>query len=134
MNKLEEKGRFKNTIFLKLSPQEVLDSLHALTIYKDYIVPKKYKALINAQLENINNQLSAQGINIYESSESSESEFGLGDICYINDIKDSMAVPVKKCIILGASEIENFIKIVYIENNDFKIDEVPVTMLSKIIK
>ena len=118
---IQDKGRFKNTIYFQFSPQEVLNCLEALHIYREYFLPKKYQGLIDYQVNNINEQLAIQGINLYISDE--ESTFKIGDICYITDSN-------QQCIIIGASKTENFINVAVFDN-EFKILDIPITLLSK---
>lgn len=119
--KLEDKGRFKNTIYFQFSPQEVLNCLEALTVYNKYFLPKKYQGLINYQLHNMNEQLDMQGIHLYISND--DSTFKIGDICYIIDSN-------QQCIIIGASETENFVNVA-IYNNEFEILDIPIALLVK---
>lgn len=124
-------SRFKDDIFIQFSPQEILNCLEALTVYKDYMLPKQYKFLIDNQIEHINNQLSVQGINLYVSKETYS--FKLGEMCYINDFNFAdNKIKQQQCIVIGTSDTEDFIKVAIIDNDEFKIIEVPIIILSKI--
>jgi len=107
-------------VFLEQNAQDILNIIEALQFYKDNVIKPKYKNLIDIQLKEIAQQLKIQKINILFNND--EKKFNFGDIIQYNN---------NEAIIVGMSNEDNFIKISIIEDNKFKIIEVPICLIEK---
>ena len=105
-------------IFLEQSSQNILNIIEALQFYKDNVIKPKYKNLIDEQLSEIGQQLKLQNINIL--FDNGEKRFNFGDIVQYES---------KEAIIIGMSNEDSFIKISIIEDNKFKMLEVPFCLI-----
>ena len=130
-NEINLRDRFVDKLFFEFSPQEILNIIEALHLYRELMLPKKYRFLIDEQLENITTMLSVQNIDTFK--EDNEPEFKIGEKIKV-DI--SIGINFNKetvvdGILLGAGDIENFFKVVVIDDNKFKIIEAPINLIRK---
>jgi len=111
-----------NTIVLKQNIRQVLNIIEGLQFYKDNLIKPKYKFIIDDQLSEMEKQLQVQNVNIF-----------------VNDLKprfvfgDQVRYKDEDAIIVGMSNEEEFIKIVICQDNQLKLLDVPIVLLSNII-
>ena len=123
-NANESSSRFSNQLFFTFSSQDVLNIIESLTVYRDLILPKRFRGVVTEQLKKITNQLELQGIKSYAAEDSTN--FHIGDYCLINDSQ------YNKGIILGAADEDELFKVAVVKDNDLDIIEIPMVLLSKL--
>ena len=106
--------------FLEQSTQNMLNIVEALQFYKNNAIKPKYRNLIDEQLIEIGKQLKLQNINIL--FENNNQRFNFGDLIKYDN---------QDAIIVGMSDEDSFIKISVIENNKFKIIEIPICLIER---
>ena len=109
-------------LFFEFSSQEILNTIEALTFYKDFIVPNPYKLMVEQQLRSIDQQLKLQNISLYVTRDNKD--IHIGDKVIIEEDQEG--------IILGTSEDDNFYRVILIKENHLAIDEVPFTLIKKV--
>jgi hypothetical protein len=107
-----------NSVFLEQKPQEILNIIESLQVYRNNFVKPKYSDLIDNQIKKIGKQLELQNVDIYVKD--NEPDFKIGDKVKYNK---------NEVIIIGVSNNDNFLKVVKAENNELKIIEVPINLL-----
>ena len=113
-------SRFDNKLFFEFSSQEILNIIEALTLYKEVMLPEKYRSLIDDEIKHIIEMLKVQNIDTFASNEN------------INNIGSFILADGQLGILLKASETEGFFKVAVIEDNQLKIIEVPFTLIKKV--
>ena len=125
--KEEKNSRLTSKIFFEFSPQETVNMLDALALYKKLILPDLYKPIVDLQIDKIVSQLKLQEIDIYSSDDEKTDKFEIGDNVIIDDYDN-----LKKGIIISASPTDGFLNIVIAKNNELEVIEVPRVLIKKV--
>lgn len=108
----------KNTIIIEQNPQQILNIIQSLSLFRDIAVKPKFKYIVDEQLKDLIYQLENQKINIF--SNELEYKYQIGkEVKYEN----------KKAYIVGTSDENEFIKICISENNEVNVIDVPIVLL-----
>ena len=146
--KKEKNERNSTKVFFEFSLQETINMIESLSVYKEIMLPDKYKPLIDRQIENITYQLSIQQIDLFSNKDNTVT---IGKKYYFNDYKNfgdtseddtsenntsgnDKSDTKRECIILGTSPTENFIKVAVCTNNSLEVIEIPSSLLLEEVK
>lgn len=118
----EKNNRLTNKLFFEFTSQEAINMIEALSVYKNLMLPDRYKPLIDVQLDKITEQLKLQEIDIFANEDTAQ--YTIGSKVIIDDISGNI-----EGIIIGASATENFFKVVISKDNKLEVIEVPTNLI-----